>query len=518
MHRRSAPSAAGNTSTGNNGGFSSPRVAQAPVPAEPQISETSTHAAASADAPMPETPAASSTSPGGGTKRALNNSPPLSADAARFQPASSLLTHTAQDGREPAHVPPTARVPAAEIATGTDQSTVELRDMIARLADAQVAAEQASAAAAQRAEAREKANADMMQQLLTKLSAAQDTQDTQAQAPRNSTKTRSSVALSTITESLKKQEELLESVVKTQLSADEMSSFSLDADPKVPIPVIAGQTLKKKALKIAVGNRLDPNLLTEEQERIDVAWRAWNIALHAELTSSTKKKAAGLTALLVSEYTTIEKDLDDLFVTLPALADDVRIAEQSAARRLLQEKWEARKIELLSKHKKARTKKALKKEQKAEADLASLLKRDKDSVRSAIDHTVDAKEAEMVTKYGLSVHDDTVGAIVPASDDIGAKLAAARARAADAQRMAATLDRESKTLTSQKKLSSEAKRKGKGKKPAAANASPQKGKKTNAAATASNPKNGNRRATPQGASGKNKGGAAKQGGAKGGRR
>ena len=264
-----------------------------------------------------------------------------------------------------------------------------------------------------------------------------------------------------------------------------------------------------------MGNRLDPNLLTEEQERIDVAWRAWNIALHAELTSSTNKKAAGLTALLASEYTTIEKDLDDLFVTLPALADDVRIAEQSAARRLLQEKWEARKIELLSKHKKARTKKALKKEQKAEADLASLLKRDKDSVRSAIDHTVDAKEAEMVTKYGLSVHDDTVDAIVPASDDIGAKLAAARARAADAQRMAATL---AKTLTSQKKLSSEAKRKGKGKKPAAANASPQKGKKTNAAATASNPKNGNRRATPQGASGKNKGGAAKQGGAKGGRR
>jgi len=90
-----------------------------------------------------------------------------------------------------------------------------------------------------------------------------------------------------------------------------------------------------------VGNRLDPNLLTEEQERIDVAWRAWNIALHAELTSSTNKKAAGLTALLASEYTTIEKDLDDLFVTLPALADDVRIAEQSAARRLLQEKWEA---------------------------------------------------------------------------------------------------------------------------------------------------------------------------------
>jgi hypothetical protein len=116
--------------------------------------------------------------------------------------------------------------------------------------------------------------------------------------------------------------------------------------------------------------------------------------------------------------------------------------------------------------KKARTKKAHKKEQKAEADLASLLKRDKDSVRSAINHTVDAKEAEMVTKYGLSVHDDTVGGNVPASDDIGTKLAAARARAADAQYMAATLNRESKTLTTQKKLSSEAKRKGKGKKPA----------------------------------------------------
>jgi hypothetical protein len=68
----------------------------------------------------------------------------------------------------------------------------------------------------------------------------------------------------------------------------------------------------------------------------------------------------------------------------------------------------------------------------------------------------------MVTKYGLSVHDDTVGGNVPASDDIGTKLAAARARAADAQYMAATLNRESKTLTTQKKLSSEAKRKGKG--------------------------------------------------------
>ena len=101
-----------------------------------------------------------------------------------------------------------------------------------------------------------------------------------------------------------------------------------------------------------MGNCLAPNLLEENQQRVDKAYRAYVVVLHAELKDTAKKKSEGLKALLDTEYGKVEKELGDLFVTVPELKEELGTAEQAAAKAAFKTEWDARYVELLlTKHK-----------------------------------------------------------------------------------------------------------------------------------------------------------------------
>ena len=105
--------------------------------------------------------------------------------------------------------------------------------------------------------------------------------------------------------------------------------------------------MKRSGQRLNVGNRLAPNLLEENRQRVDKAYRAYVVVLHTELKDTAKKKSEGLKALLDTEYGKVEKELDDLFVTVPELKEELRTAEQAAAKAAFKTEWDARCVELL---------------------------------------------------------------------------------------------------------------------------------------------------------------------------
>ena len=390
----------------------------------------------------------------------------------------------------------------------TGMSVSALSELVARLTENQAAAAEAARSAAAEAKAREERNAKLLQDLLAKIGGEEESATKDEGA-----KTRSSSARSVITAGIKAQDALLTSYVTHHISYEEMKTFEVPTDHNERIPVIAGQSLKRSGQRLNMGNYLAQDLLQENQQRVDEAYRAYIVVLHAELKDTARKKSEGLKKLLDTEYGKVEKELEDLFVTVPELKEELRTAEQAAAKATFKTEWDARCVELLSKQKHLRTRKQQKKEQKAEADLKELLDVDKNSVSTLWDK----KEKLMVEKYDLQPSAAaTAGDNDAGDDDIGAKLARARARAAEHQKVAAALDKQRKVHVQHKKQSASTGGKKKGD---STGGDSRRGgvKAPRTTSPSSSSKNGNQRAPPQHALGKRKGATKlrKKGGGKG---
>ena len=274
-----------------------------------------------------------------------------------------------------------------------------------------------------------------------------------ARGPGSSADDRSSAAHALIAASLKNSAELLSREADLRLLLQSLEATAISEDPKVQIPDAAGQVLRKsKSVKLRFSDKtLDGTLLSEQQQEIDKAHRAYLLVVRDQLKSAKKVEADAVASKLEEEQQALLDKLEDVFETTPALPSEVKASEHSAALTASSNAWAARRLELLTKKKAARMKREAKKEQLAKAKLEKLQADQRGSVRTFVENVIDVKLAEQAGAEGS-------GEASSGDIDIDAQIEDLRSKAAEQQRIAASLEKQQKRKKASSSSSSKAKK------------------------------------------------------------